>query len=202
MSGSTISMVEAEITRTNAVFFKGRALLTTIFVRSSSCARWGGLERSVCGTDAEMITLAQLRQNRRVIQDFTLTTLADIPGLFARLVYVASLRDLSSGKYEHAGLAALYPEEALQQALEVCHEQVFEKVLEASLEAQEEDLRGCLSRMSEGFCATVTHWQRMESYRVLLPEQSPDYLKELFCSNLRALLEILQIQCSPAYSDA
>ena len=148
-----------------------------------------------------MTTLAQLQQNRRVIQDFTFTTLANIPGLFARLVYVASLRDLSSGKYEHAGLAALYPEEALQQALEVCHEQVFEKVLETSLEAQEEDLRVCLSRMSEGFCAAVTHWQRMESYRVLLPEQSPDYLQELFCSNLRALLEILQIQCSPAYSD-
>jgi hypothetical protein len=200
-SGSTISMVEAEITRTNAVFFKGRALLTTILLRAALALVWS-LERSVCGTDAEMTTLAQLQQNRRVIQDFTLTTLADIPGLFARLVYVASLRDLSSGKYEHAGLAALYPEEALQQALEVCHEQVFEKVLEASLEAQEEDLRGCLSRMSEGFCATVTHWQRMESYRVLLPEQSPDYLKELFCSNLRALLEILQIQCSPAYSDA
>ena len=149
-----------------------------------------------------MTTLAQLQQNRRVIQDFTLTTLANIPGLFARLVYVASLRDVSSGKYEHAGLAALYPEEALQQALEVCHEQVFEKVLETSLEAQEEDLRVFLSRMSEGFCAAVTHWQRMESYRFLLPEQSPDYLQELFCSNLRALLEILQIQCSPAYSDA
>lgn len=149
-----------------------------------------------------MSTLTQLQQNRRVIQDFTLTTLANIPGLFARLVYVASLRDLSSGKYEHAGLAALYPEEALQQALQVCHEQVFEKVLETSLEAQEEDLRVCLSAMSEGFSAAVTHWQRMESYRVLLPEQSPDYLKELFCSNLRALFEILQTERLPAHSDA
>ena len=93
-----------------------------------------GIKRSVYGTDAEMSTLTQLQQNRRVIQDFTLTTLANIPGLFTRLVYMASLRDLSSGKYEHAGLGALYPEEAVQQALQVCHEQVFEKVLETSLE--------------------------------------------------------------------
>jgi hypothetical protein len=149
-----------------------------------------------------MTTLAQLQQNHRVVQDFTLTTLANIPRLFSRLVYVASLRDLSSGEYEHAGLAALYPEEAIQQALQACHEQVFERVLETSLEAQEEDLRACLSAMSEGFCATVAHWQRMESYRVLLPELSPVYLKELFCSNLRALLEILQTECSPAHSDA
>jgi hypothetical protein len=149
-----------------------------------------------------MSTLTELQQNRRVIQDFTLTTLASIPDLFARLVYVASLRDLSSGKYEHAGLAALYPEEAIQQALQVCHEQVFEKVLETSLEAQQEDLRSCLAAMEGGLRAAVDHWQRMESYRVLLPEQSPDYLKELFCSNLRALLEILQTERSPAHADA
>ena len=161
-----------------------------------------GLKRSVRGTDDEMITLTQLQQNRRVIQDFTVTTLANISGLFARLVYVASLRDLSSGRYEHAGLAALYPDQALQQALQVCHEQVFEKVLETSLETQLEDLRACLSAMDEGLCAAVAHWWRMESYRVLLPEESPDYLKALFCSNLRALLEILQAECSAAHSDA
>ena len=63
-----------------------------------------------------MPALTGLQQNRRIVQDFTLTTLAGIPTLFGRLVYVASLRDLSSGRYEHAGLAALYPEEALQQA--------------------------------------------------------------------------------------
>ncbi|HET8923361.1 MAG TPA: hypothetical protein VFN26_10245 [Candidatus Acidoferrum sp.] len=143
-----------------------------------------------------MKTLTQLQQNRKVIQDFTLTTLAGIPGLFARLIYVASLRDLSSGRYDHAGLAALYPDEALQQAIQVCHEQVFEKVLEKPLSSQQEDLRACLSAMDGGLCAAVSHWQRLESYRFLIPEQSPDYLKELFCSNLHALLEILQKECS------
>lgn len=149
-----------------------------------------------------MRTLTQLQQNRQVIQDFTLTTLARISGLFARLAYVASLRDLSSGRYEHAGLAALYPEEALQQAIQVCHEQVFEKVLEIPLSSQQDDLRACLSAMDGGLCAAVAHWQRLESYRFLLPEQSPDYLKELFCSNVRALLEILQKECSQPHPAA
>jgi hypothetical protein len=137
-----------------------------------------------------MKTLTQLQQNRRIIQDFTLTTLAGITGLFARLTYVASLRDLSSGRYEHAGLTALYPDSAVQQALEICHEQVFEKLLETPLATQEADLLACLNGMQEGRDATVGHWQRMEAYRVLLPEHAPDYLKDLFCSNLRALLEI------------
>ncbi|HYL83683.1 MAG TPA: hypothetical protein VE263_05580 [Candidatus Angelobacter sp.] len=138
-----------------------------------------------------MQALTKLQQNRKIVQDFTLTTLAGIPTLFGRLTYIASLRDLSSGRYEHAGLAALYPEEALQQALQFCHEQVFERILETSLELQLEDFRSCLESMEGGLATAVPHWLGMEAYRVLLPESSPDYLKDLFCSNARALLEVL-----------
>jgi hypothetical protein len=146
-----------------------------------------------------MKTETQFQQNRRIIQDFTLTTLAGIPGLFARLAYIASLRDLSSGRYEHAGLAAVYPDEALQQSLELCHEQIFERLLETPLAQQEGDLRSCLEGMQGGLFQAVNHWCRMEAYRVLMPEHAPSYLKDLFCSNLRAMLEILQQQCSTAH---
>ena len=147
-----------------------------------------------------MEALTQLQQNRRIIQDFTVTTLAGIPSLLSRLTYIASLRDLSSGRYEHAGLSALYPDPAIQQALEICHEQVFEKILETRLADQEVDLRACLDAMEAGRDVSALHWQRMEAYRVLLPERAPDYLKELFCSNLRVLLEVLQNNDSTARS--
>ena len=149
-----------------------------------------------------MPALSKLQQNRRVVQDFTVNSLAGIPGPFARLVYVASLRDLSSGRYEHQGLAALYPEEAVQQALELCHEQIFERIREMPLEKQLEDLRNCLAAMEGGLPAVVSHWRQLEPYRVLLPENAPGYLKDLFFSNLRALLEILHEQCNPSHSDA
>jgi hypothetical protein len=149
-----------------------------------------------------MKTFTQLQQNRRIIQDFTMTTLAGIPSLFSRLTYLASLRDLSSGKYEHAGLTAVYPEAAVQQSLETCHEQVFEKILEMPLISQEKDLRECLAAMQGGFEKATRNWLGMEAYRVLMPEHAPDYLKDLFCSNLRALLEILQSEHSTAHSSA
>jgi hypothetical protein len=149
-----------------------------------------------------MKSLTQLQQNRRIVQDFTLTTLAVIPGHFARLAYVSSLRDLSSGRYEHSGLSALYPDEAIQQALQLCHEQMFERILESSLSSQQEDLRGCLAGMERGLLEAASHWRRIESYRLLVPEAVPDYLKDLFCSNLRALLEILVEENTPAHSDA
>jgi hypothetical protein len=147
-----------------------------------------------------MTPLTKLQQNRKIVQDFTLSTPAAIPGLFARLAYIASLRDLSSGRYQHAGLAALYPQEALQQALELCHEQIFERILETPLAEQLEDLRACLAGMDGGLSVAVFHWVGMEVYRILLPEQSPDYLKALFCSNLRANLEILNQECTLAHT--
>jgi len=141
----------------------------------------------------------QLEQNRHIIHDFAVNSLASIPNDFGRLTYITSLRDLSSGRYEHAGLAALYPSEAIQQALKQCHEEIFERILETPLALQETDLRGCLEGMGGSLGSTVSHWRQLEAYRVLMPEDSPDYLKELFCSNLRALLEILQTEIAKAH---
>jgi hypothetical protein len=149
-----------------------------------------------------MGTLTQLQQNGRVIQDFTTTTLAAIPSAFARLTYLASLRDLSSGRYEHAGLTAVYPQEAVQQALGQCHEEIFERILESGLEEQARDLRAYLQAMQDGLCVAVLQWRKIEAYRTLLPAESPDYLKSLFCSNIRALLEILEEECSTNRSNA
>jgi hypothetical protein len=145
-----------------------------------------------------MGTLTQLQQNRRVIQDFTSTTLAMIPSTFARLAYMASLRDLSSGRYLHAGLAALYQPEAVQQALEQCHAEIFERILESPLEEQAGDLRAYLEATEAGIAVRVANWRRLEAYRTLLPVESPDYLRELFCSNIRALLELLDEECCKA----
>jgi hypothetical protein len=51
-----------------------------------------------------------------------------------------------------------------------------------------------LEGMPGDFSATLSNWQKMESYRILPPGDAPDYLRELFFSNLRALLEILERQ--------
>jgi hypothetical protein len=144
----------------------------------------------------------QILRSRSVVHDFAATTLASIPNMFGRLVYIASLRDLSSGNYEHAGLAALYSPDAVQEALECCHLEIFQRILETPLSVQAQDLSACLQGMGESYELTLSNWQQMEAYRVLLPGNTPDYLKELFFSNLRALLEILQAEHSTVRSTA
>jgi hypothetical protein len=133
-------------------------------------------------------TLERFQQNRKVIEDFTVRTLAAIPGVYARLAYMASLRDAASGRYQHEGLEADYPEQAVQQALQHCHEELFARTLETPLEQQESDLRTCLGCFEGDFRNVVARWQELEFYRLLVPTGMPAYLQKLFCSNLRALL--------------
>lgn len=138
-----------------------------------------------------METLESFQQNRRVIEDFTTRTLAAVPSVYGRLVYTASLRELDSGRYCHEGLTTVYTEEAVQQALHHCHTQLFLRVLEMPLEEQEWDLRACLGALEGEFWEKVERWQESEFQHMLLPAGVPDYLVDLFCSNLRALLGLL-----------
>lgn len=138
-----------------------------------------------------METLEQFQQNQRVIQDFTSRTLAAIPSDVGRLVHVCTLRDLSSGRYRHDGLASLYPELAVHQALAYCHQELFAKILETPLEQMEWDLRVCLSGLEGHYGEIAGRWLEMEFYRLLVPLGAPAYLRDLFYSNLRVLLGLL-----------
>lgn len=146
--------------------------------------------------------MENLLRVQQVIGDFTSATLAAIPNVYGRLMYLASLRDLSSGRYEHAGLTAVYSADAVQEALEFCHREIFQKILETPLSLQEQDLRECLESMPGDMPATLAHWRKLEAYHILPPEDAPDYLRELFFSNLRALLEILESEQPTAHSTA
>ncbi|HEV2488503.1 MAG TPA: hypothetical protein VGT03_01750 [Candidatus Acidoferrales bacterium] len=139
----------------------------------------------------KMEALDEFGQNQRVIEDFAANTLAGIRGDIGRLLHVATLRDLATGQYRHSGLEALYSAQAVDQALRICHEELFEKILESPLEKQDVDLRHCLEGFEESVQIVAANWQEHEFYRCLIPSGSPAYLRELFCSNLRMLLKLI-----------
>jgi hypothetical protein len=141
-----------------------------------------------------METLERFQQNQRVIEDFASRTLAAIPCEFGRLVHISTLRDLASGQYRHEGLAIIYSETAVHHALAYCHEQLFCRILEMPLERQEQDLARCLAGMEGPTNETAARWLELESYRLLIPLGISDYLRDLFCSNMRALLGLLAAQ--------
>lgn len=136
----------------------------------------------------------RFQQSRCVIEDFTSRTLAAIPSDFGRLYYVSSLRDSPTGRYQHDGLLELYSENSVQEALEHCHEELFSRILETPLRNQEQDLRKCLASAGDRFWTVVETWRKERSFRTMCPEGLPNYLNDLFCSNLGALLAIFSEQ--------
>ena len=149
-----------------------------------------------------MEALGEFQQNHRVIEDFASTTLAGIPGDMCRLLHVATLRDMGTGRYRHEGLETIYSEPAVHQALGLCHQELFERILETSLEEQETDLRKCLEGLGSSASDIAARWQEHEFYRLLIPFGAPLYLRELFCSNLRVLLRLIAEEKSTPVSAA
>ena len=137
-----------------------------------------------------MDSLERFQQSRAVIEDFSSQTLAAISSDFGRLYYVTSLKDSDSGRYEHDGLMSLYPENAVQAGLSHCHEELFSRILETPLRDQERDLRACLGSAGDKYWEVVETWRESHYSREMCPEGLPDYLSELFCSNMGALLAI------------
>ena len=126
-----------------------------------------------------------------MIEDFSSRTLASISTDFARLHYVSSLKDASTGRYEHDGLMSLYPDNSVQSALAHCHEELFSRILETPLQEQEGDLRACLSTAGDQFWNVVESLRESQSFVGMCPQGAPNYLHELFRSNMSALLAIV-----------
>ena len=137
-----------------------------------------------------MESIERFQQSRTVIEDFSSRTLAAIPSDFGRLYYVSSLKDSNSGRYEHDGLTSLYPENSVQAALSNCHEELFSRILETPLREQELDLRACLDAAGDQFWDVVESWRKDRYFQEMCPEGLPNYLHDLFCSNMGALLAI------------
>jgi hypothetical protein len=140
-------------------------------------------------------TLERFRGSRRVVEDFTRRSLSAIPNAYGRLIYVSTLRE-SDDRYRHDGLASLYPDSAVQLALEHCHEELFAQILEAGLTEQEAELRTTLAALEGGLDANLALWRNRERYQELEPRGLPVYLYDLFASNLRLLLELIEADVS------
>ncbi len=140
----------------------------------------------------------QLRIHRQILYDLALHYLEPLPGSFARLAYLAALKHPSTDLYAHDPLSAAYGQQPVQETLAKCHEELFEKVLELPLANQEEEFRSYVATLLHGLPENPE--TRQELFRGWIPPLAPDYLKELFRSNLNALCELLHEGNSKARS--
>jgi len=126
---------------------------------------------------------------RSAVADLFKHTLSQIPTLYGRLSYLASLRDPNSGVYRHYGLFLSYGREQSAEALRTAHTTVFNEWIVLSLEAKNDDLTAYLATLEDPQDAVVRHLRHSKIYRTLLPPNASPAEAELFSIDLDLLLE-------------
>jgi len=119
-------------------------------------------------------------------------SLAKISGDLARLIYLASTRDYNTGKYHHDGLAAQFRAEIACQALEMAHRQIFARIAGCPLEKLVWEVEAYVNSSPQSRAEVLEVWQKLEPYRVALPLNVNIAVAQLFISNIKLALAVLQ----------
>jgi len=128
---------------------------------------------------------------QRARQDFADTTLAKLANPFARLAYLASLRDFARDEYGHWGMENLYGAEAANTALIQLHREVFREVSALPLGELVEQIREYLALQEDGGLTLLRNWRTGLLGAWLLPPQ-PGFLEaENFRINVNVVLEVI-----------
>ena len=125
-------------------------------------------------------------------EDFSSRTLARIPAALERLIYIASTRDYNSGLYHHEGLASRFGGVVAAQALQCAHIETFQAVSAMPLRQLSEEIEQYMRSSREEPEAFLSAWQKLEPYRVAIPMEVDPTIAELFASNVKIALLVLQ----------
>jgi hypothetical protein len=123
-----------------------------------------------------------------------------IPTLFGRLVYLASLRDSTSGYYCETSLVPVLGTEGVDRAIRHSHHQVFSQWLSYSLAEQKEDLDDFLRTLGH-IPGQPINWSAAIPYRTLIPPAARDVEKQLYLADLETLMELLTAEHARAFSN-
>jgi len=125
-------------------------------------------------------------------EDLWKRTLSQIPTLYGRLSYLASLRDLNSGIYRHHGLAAMFGREKSNRALRESHEEVFREWLNLLMREKKLDLARHFAGLEDPLSVVVEHMLSSRVYHGQVPASARNMERDLFCTDLEVLLETIR----------
>lgn len=131
---------------------------------------------------------------RGATPDLWRNTLCHIPSVFGRLVYLSSLRNPNSGRYEHSGLSQMFGDREADYALRKSHIQTFEEWLCFNLEQQKADLDLYLAGLLEDRATIVRAWSKLAPYRGLMPATVEREEAKAYMADFSALLSLLTNQ--------
>jgi len=120
-------------------------------------------------------------------------TLAHVPSAYGKLVYLASLRNADTGKYEHFRVPSDSNGADTNRALRASHESIFQEWVSYSLQEKKTDLELYISGIEQVDRADlIDAWLRLTPYKNLVPAaiQGPERQKHI--SDFEAILGLLK----------
>ena len=133
------------------------------------------------------------------LEDFEATTLQAIPGLLAKLHYIAGLHD-GRGNYSHWGMGRSHGQEAAQRAMRTSHAAVLMRVLRTPLRMLDEDLQRSAS--SEQMTAQELLKSLIHRAPQALPERAGAPSQKHLRAVLNALSALLESRARASHPDA
>ena len=120
-------------------------------------------------------------------------TLTYIPSSYGKLVYLAGLRNLDTGRYEHFGYTQFPNTADANRELRRSHESIFQEWVNYSLEQKKTDLDLYISTIEQvNRTELIEAWLRLTPYKNLVPAaiQGPERQKHI--SDFEAILGLLK----------
>ena len=125
-------------------------------------------------------------------EDLKKRTLEGLGYDFARLVYISSLRDFSTGEYYHHGLAHSFSEAAASWALTACHQDLFYSLAWSPLESFIAQIDRFIRSTPKDYEIVLSAWENLKAYNVTVPSVCDQIAAELFRSNITIAMTLLK----------
>ena len=139
--------------------------------------------------------------DRSAASDLWKNTLSQIPSVYGRLTYLAGLRNINTGRYEHHGLALIFSQKEADEALRQSHIKAFAEWIGFTLEQQKADLDLYLSDQEEMKRRVLENWLQLQPYKALIPTSAAGAERALFLADLDALLTLLKNETGASVPD-
>jgi hypothetical protein len=129
-----------------------------------------------------------------IVSDYLEFTLRQIPTIFGRLVYTASLWDPNSGSYRHHPLCKVVSALDVDASLRLIHLNVFRQWLALNLRQQRGDLMRYLDYDEADAWQILTTWNDRGLLENLPPTAAPRHEGQLYRGDISLVLESLRAE--------
>jgi hypothetical protein len=136
-----------------------------------------------------------------ILADSWRRALAGIDTLLGRLAYLASLRNVNTGTYEHFGLSERVGAGEVDRLIRQTHIEMFQQWLCFGLQRQKAELEEYFSGLDADRREVLSNWLNLTPYEAWVPAESRDVERRLFYTDLEMVLELIRNESGAASRD-